>query len=66
MRHYLQPIDDLYKYRFRFVVQLNIDPKESVFFDDRIINIEAAKEVGLNAYLFENYDEASELLNTLL
>lgn len=41
-----KPDKEIYQILFD---RYNIDPKESVFFDDRIINIEAAKEVGLNA-----------------
>ena len=50
-----KPDLDIYKY---LIDKYNINPSKSVFFDDKEENIEAAKEVGLNGYVFnyENYD----------
>ena len=48
---------DLEIYRY-LIDKYNINPSKAVFFDDKEENIEAAKEVGLNGYVFnyENYD----------
>lgn len=43
-----------------------ITPKDAVFLDDNIDNITAAKEFGLNAILFKNYEQAKEELENYL
>lgn len=43
-----------------------INPKDAVFLDDNIANIAAAKEFGLNAILFKNYEQAKEELENYL
>lgn len=40
----------------------NLDPKECMFFDDRPVNVEAAKKLGIDARLFENYEKAKEMI----
>ncbi len=40
-------------------------PEESVFFDDRQINIDGAKSVGLNAFLFEGYEKADSVIKEI-
>lgn len=43
---------------FRYVVdQLKVKPQEIVFFDDREENINAAREIGINAYLTNGFEE---------
>ena len=37
-----------------------INPLEAVFLDDNISNVKAAKEFGLHAILFENYEQAKD------
>lgn len=44
----------------------HIVPAESVFLDDRIENIEAAKKIGIHAIHFTSYSTAEEELNNLL
>lgn len=43
-----------------------INPKEAVFLDDNVRNIESAKEFGLNTILFKNYQQAREELEKYL
>lgn len=43
-----------------------ITPKDAVFLDDNSDNITAAKEFGLNAILFKNYEQAKEELENYL
>lgn len=44
----------------------HIEPGEAVFLDDNEANIEAAREFGLNAIHFKNYDQAREDLEQYL
>jgi putative hydrolase of the HAD superfamily len=44
----------------------NIDRKNAVFIDDRQINIDGARAVGLNAILFEGYEETNKKLMELV
>lgn len=41
---------------------LNLKPQETIFIDDREINIQAANELGINGIVFKDYDS---LLNDL-
>lgn len=43
----------------------SIKPEESIFFDDRIVNIDGAKKVGLNAFLFESFEKADNEIKIL-
>ena len=43
-----------------------INPLEAVFLDDNISNVKAAKEFGLHAILFENYEQAKDELERYL
>lgn len=43
-----------------------VNPGEAVFLDDNAANIEAAREFGLNAILFKNYEQAKEELENYL
>ena len=44
----------------------NLRPEESVFFDDNINNIIAARELGIHGILFKDAAQAERDLNTLL
>lgn len=44
----------------------DIDPKEAVFLDDNAANIEGAREFGLNAIHFKNYEQAKRELDAML
>lgn len=41
----------------RIVEQENHRPEETVFIDDREINVEAAREIGMHAIVFKNTDQ---------
>lgn len=43
-----------------------LNPEETVFFDDREENIEAAQVYGIHGILFENYEQAQRELEMLL
>ena len=43
-----------------------INPSEAVFLDDNLANVKAAKEFGLHALLFENYEQAKDELERYL
>lgn len=43
----------------------SLRPEESIFFDDRIVNIEGAKAVGLNAFLFEGFEKSDSIIRNL-
>jgi putative hydrolase of the HAD superfamily len=54
----------------RAIYQILIDalgcaPEEIVFFDDLLINVEGARNVGITAYLWKCPDAAREILKTL-
>ncbi len=44
----------------------NLKSEECVFFDDRQVNVDAAKKLGFNAFVFKGYEEAVKDLSTLL
>lgn len=44
----------------------NLRPEESVFFDDNINNIIAARELGIHGILFKNAEQAERDLNALI
>ena len=43
-----------------------IVPEQAVFFDDKLENVEAAREFGLNAICFKGYEQGIDELNKLL
>jgi len=45
--------------------QLGCDPQELVFFDDREVNVRAAYELGINAFLWQNPEAARRKLEIL-
>ena len=55
-----KPDKDIYEY---FIDKFDIIPDKTIFFDDKRKNIEAAKEIGMNAYEF-NYEEYDYILNS--
>lgn len=58
-----KPDEGIYRALFD---KYNLLPKESVFFDDRPINIEGAKNVGLNAFLFKSMEQAERDLASVI
>ena len=55
-----KPDKDIYEY---FIDKFDIIPDKTIFFDDKRKNIEAAKEIGMNAYEF-NYEEYDYILTS--
>jgi len=60
--HKLKPDKDAYSYVTK---ALGVTPSQIVFFDDKAKNVEAAKEIGINAFKTENFKEVCDQLNEL-
>jgi putative hydrolase of the HAD superfamily len=58
----IKPEEDIYK---ALIEQFNLDPKESVFLDDKLENIEAADLLGFKTIHFTSIDDAKHQLDTL-
>lgn len=50
----------------RLLEKFALKPEETVFIDDRLVNIEGAESVGIKGIHFTNYEEASEKLHQML
>ena len=49
---------------FLFLInRYNINIEESIYFDDRMKNIEAAKNLGLKTVLFKSIDDVKNIIN---
>ena len=46
--------------------RFRIHPAEAIFLDDNVANVKAAKEFGMQAIHFQNYEQAREELETYL
>lgn len=44
----------------------DLKPEESIFTDDRIINVEAASKLGINAVHFTSYEEARKAIDKII
>jgi len=52
---------------FKHVMQnLNVQPEEIVFWDDSARHIASAKSLGIQAYLYKDFNEFSQQLNSLM
>ena len=51
----IKPDERIYKI---LLERYDLVPEECIFFDDRIKNINAAKKLGFNAFVFEGYEKA--------
>ena len=58
-----KPDEGIYK---ALLEKYNLKAEECLFFDDRIINIEAAKKLGFNAHVFTSYEEARAIINSYI
>jgi putative hydrolase of the HAD superfamily len=59
----LKPDREIYEYLFR---KYGLKAEESVFIDDRQINIDGAIRCNMQGILFENYEDANDALRRLL
>jgi len=50
----------------RMLSRLKREPQEAVFIDDRLINVDGARAIGMHAILFENKAQALDDLQQLL
>lgn len=56
----IKPDPAIYKLLFE---RYNLDPKECIFFDDRIKNVMAARELGVRAIEFTDYETHRRMLD---
>lgn len=61
--HMLKPEPEIYQY---LCSRYGLLPAESVFLDDRMENVRAARAYGIQSILFESYEQAAGQLETLL
>ncbi len=59
----IKPDEKIYKCLFE---KYDLKPEECIFFDDREKNIKTARNLGMNAFVFEGYDKAMEIVNSLI
>lgn len=52
--HLIKPNQYIYKL---MIDKYELNKEETIFFDDKIKNVEAAKKVGINAFVFESVDD---------
>ena len=58
-----KPEPEIYKILLN---RYSLIPEECIFMDDREANVEAAKKLRINAFVFKNYEDAHTKLDTLL
>lgn len=61
--HSIKPDPYIYQYCLE---KLQVEPSESIFIDDKIRNIEGAKNLGIKTILFTEYDKFLNNLEVLL
>ena len=61
--HLLKPEREIYQL---LCDRFDINPAEAVFLDDNIANVEAAREFGLNAIHFKDYEQGKAELEKYL
>jgi putative hydrolase of the HAD superfamily len=60
---FIKPEPQIYSYCLE---KLNVHPSESIFIDDKIKNVEAANNLGINGILFEDYQKLIKDLELIL
>ncbi|NLL31480.1 MAG: HAD family phosphatase [Clostridiales bacterium] len=58
----LKPEEEIYK---RLIERYNLIPEETIFVDDTKVNVEAAKKLGIRAFVFESPEKFEEDLRKL-
>ena len=61
--HIIKPCEEIYK---MILQKLNTKPQNAVFFDDLQANIDAAKQLGINAILWQNLPQAQIAFEEIL
>ena len=59
----MKPNESMYK---MLLNKYNIDPAKALFFDDKHVNVEAARKVGMNAYVFNKFKTPQIILGEAL
>lgn len=61
--HMLKPDPEIYKLLLN---TYNLNASECAFFDDRPVNVEGAKSVGIEAYVFTGYEDCKKKIDEIL
>ena len=56
---FLKPSQEIFEIAIH---RANVPPKDIYFFDDSYMNIEAAKKIGLNGVLYQNWSEFPQII----
>lgn len=59
---FIKPDPRIYQYCLEL---LGIHPEESIFIDDKSVNVESANKLGINGFIFKNYQGLIEYLKEL-
>lgn len=59
--HELKPEAGMYR---KLLEMYQLDPKKSVFIDDRKVNVDGAKKLGIKTILFQDFKQAAKELET--
>ena len=59
----IKPMPEIYSL---ILSRYHLKPEECVFMDDILENVEAARRAGINAFVFENQEQAKQIVQTLL
>lgn len=57
----IKPMPEIYSL---ILSRYHLKPEECVFMDDILENVEAARRAGINAFVFENQEQAKQMLRT--
>lgn len=60
---YIKPEPEIYRHLFE---KYGLNPSESVFIDDRMINVDGAEQCGMKGICFKNYEQAAGELEHMI
>lgn len=60
---YIKPEPEIYRHLFE---KYGLNPSESVFIDDRMINVDGAEQCGMKGICFKNYEQAAGELERMI
>ena len=59
----MKPNPDIF---YKVIDKLNINAKKSLMIDDNAINLEGAKSIGINGFLFRNFDSFNKYVENIV